>query len=106
MGSRNPDRVPLSARRSRAETVQQMHAEGWDVIAKCDYCRMMLRVDLRVIAKTRGPTFSLWNAKARCKVVGCTGWVTFMAHAPGLNGHQPLTAPWPEGVPPRGGRAG
>jgi len=61
MGRRNPDRIPFSYRRRQADTVQQMREQGWDIIARCDHCRVMLRVDLRVVIRMRGREFSLWN---------------------------------------------
>jgi hypothetical protein len=100
MGSRNPDRVPLAYRRRKCETVQQMIEQRWEVLAKCDKCdkcELLTRVDLCVVAKVRGPTFSLWNRRSRCRRVGCTGVVCFQAKAPGMNWHDPLEAPWPGG---------
>jgi hypothetical protein len=101
MGRTNPDRIPIRDRRRFAETVGQMQAQGWDVIARCDHCRVLLRVDLRVVIQTRGAGFSLWNRKTRCRVVGCTGWASFLGRPPDLTTHRPLSAPWPEGRPPK-----
>jgi hypothetical protein len=101
MGRTNPDRIPMAARRRFAETVGQMREQGWDVIARCDQCRVLLRVDLRVVIQTRGADFSLWNQKTRCRVVGCTGWVSFLGRPPDLSTHRPLAAPWPDGRPPK-----
>lgn len=102
MGSRNEDRIPLSARRSRCETVAQMLAGRWEVTAKCQTCRVELKVDLRTIALVRGPGFSLWNKLARCRSVACTrGRVEFRAKAPGMAYFEPLATPPPaEGPPP------
>ena len=81
-----------------------MIRHGWNVIAVCRICRVKTNVDLRVIAKVRGPEFSLWNRAARCRCVGCIGFVDFLARAPdGMTGHLPLTAPDPrERWPPVG----
>jgi hypothetical protein len=67
MGSRNPDRVPLAYRRRKCETVQQMIEQGWEVLAKCGKCELLTRMDLRVVAKVKGPSFSLWNQRSRCR---------------------------------------
>lgn len=91
----------MSARRRLAETVSEMREQGWDVIARCDRCGVLLRVDLRVVIRTRGPAFSLWNQSTRCRVVGCTGWVRFLGRSPDLTTHHELLAPWPDGVPPK-----
>lgn len=91
MGSRNPDRIPLSARRSACETVGQMLAQRWEAQAHCLTCRTKLRVDIKTIALVRGPGFSLWNKLGRCRAVGCRGRVVFYAKAPGMDGFQPMT---------------
>lgn len=101
MGSRNPDRVPLAYRRRKCESVADMAAQRWDVISHCRKCELMMAVDLRMIARVRGPNFSLWNRKSRCRRIGCGGVVEFQAKAPGMNWHEALEAPWPDGVPPR-----
>jgi hypothetical protein len=90
MGHRNPDRVPMVIRRQRCPTVVAMARDHWDVISVCDTCRLIMRVDLAVIIKIRGPGVVLWNRKARCKRIGCAGWVEFHAKAPGMNAHEPL----------------
>lgn len=100
MGSRNPDRVPLSYRRRKCETVVDMIEQGWDVISTCRTCGLVMGVDLRTIAQVRGPAFSLWNRKSRCRRVGCGGVVEFQAKAPGMGYHERLDAPWPDGKPP------
>lgn len=90
MGHRNPDRVPITYRRAQAQTVAQMIQQRWDVISRCRSCGLVMRVDLKVIAKVRGPRTSLWNRVARCKRIGCNGQVEFQAKAPGMTGHEVL----------------
>jgi hypothetical protein len=92
MGHRNPDRVPLAYRRARCETVEQMRAERWDVISKCARCELIMQVDLGLIIKVSGPRVSLWNRKARCRRLGCNGFVEFQAKAPGMGWHEELRA--------------
>jgi hypothetical protein len=77
-----------------------MIEQRWEVLAKCGKCELLTRVDLRVVAKVRGSTFSLWNQRSRCRRVGCMGVVSFQAKAPGMNWHEPLDAAWPDGKPP------
>ncbi len=93
MGHRNSDRVPIAYRRARCETVAQMRRDRWDVISKCEACGLIMRVDLALIIRVRGPAVSLWNRKARCRRLGCGGWVAFQARAPGMDLHDALTAP-------------
>ena len=73
-----------------------MLAERWDVIAVCGRCGLVTRVNLGIIAKVRGRGFSLWNRKARCRKVGCSGHVAFHAKAAdGMLWHEPLVGPDP-----------
>lgn len=44
--------------------------------------RLVMRVNLSAIIKVNGPQFSLWNRKARCRRVGCTGFVQFRQRRP------------------------
>lgn len=55
-----------------------------------------MRVNLRAVMKVAGPRLSLWNRKARCRRLGCLGFVEFQARAPGMEMHEALSAPWPE----------
>ncbi|WP_332047962.1 hypothetical protein [Phenylobacterium sp.] len=87
-------------RRRKCETVTEMEARGWDVLAKCQACGLTTRVNLRHVARIRGPAFSLWNRRARCKRVACPGAAQFLGRAPDMSWHEPLDAPWPEGKPP------
>jgi hypothetical protein len=92
MGSRNRDRIPLVYRRSKCETVTDMRRAGWDVLSRCDACGLVMRVDLALIETVSGPATSLWNYRARCRRVGCTGRVDFLARAPGMGWHEVLRA--------------
>jgi hypothetical protein len=93
MGHRNPDRVSLSARRVKCETVGDMFAQGWKLRAKCQTCALEMDVDMRVIAFHVGSSYSLWNKVGRCKKVGCFGKAVFLGLAPGMAGYEPLTTP-------------
>jgi hypothetical protein len=90
MGSRNADRIPLSARYTLGDTVEKMIARRWDVISHCRQCGLTMVVDLKVITKVSGPRTSLWNRTQRCRRIGCNGLVTFQAKAPGMTGFEPL----------------
>jgi hypothetical protein len=70
MGHRNSDRVPIAYRRARCETVAQMRRDRWDIISRCEACGLIMRVDLTLIIRVRGPAVSLWNRKARCRRLG------------------------------------
>lgn len=88
--------MPLIVRRAKCETVTEMMRQRWDVIAVCQRCGLTMEVELGTIAKVCGPGFSLWNRKARCRKVGCTGHVEFHAKAgDGMLWHEPLRAPDP-----------
>jgi len=73
--------------------LEAMARDRWDVISICEKCGLVMRVNLGLIVRVSGPATSLWNRKARCRRVGCTGFVVFQARAPGMAMHEPLTAP-------------
>jgi len=82
----------MSVRRQRCAGVGAMLRDRWDVISVCDVCALAMRVDLALVAKVSGARVSLWNRKARCRRLGCKGWVEFRARAPGMYTHEPLIA--------------
>ena len=90
MGHRNPDRVPLSYRRARCETVSAMRRDGWDVLSQCPVCGLVMTVDLALMIRVSGPAVSLWNRRAKCRRLGCAGKVQFLAKAPGMPSHERL----------------
>lgn len=94
MGARNPDRIPISARRRQCETIDHMRLAGWDVLAACGKCGLIMRVDLVILIRLRGPALSLWNRKARCRRLGCLGFVEFQGRPPGVSMHGALTTSW------------
>ena len=69
------------------------------------WCGLRMRVQLRVIVMVSGPNTSLWNRRAPCRRLLCPGRVEFWAKASGMARHESLTAEWPEGKPPGGGRS-
>jgi hypothetical protein len=101
MGTKRPDMIPLADWRPGAETVDKMQSAGWDVFTQCRACGLKMAADLALIAKVSGGATSLWNRKARCRRLGCSGFVDFWGKPPQRSRHEPLSAPWPDGVPPR-----
>jgi hypothetical protein len=93
MGHRNPDRVPIAFRRTRCATVGQMLEQRWEVISRCEACGLVMAVDLALIIRVSGRDVVLWDRKARCRRVGCGGFVAFHAKAPGMSVYEPLTSP-------------
>jgi hypothetical protein len=92
MGRRNADRVSISFWRASVATVADMQRHGWEVISKCTTCGLMMPVDLDLIAWRSGAKTVLWNRKARCRRIGCQGWVEFQARPPGVGFYQALLA--------------
>lgn len=92
MGSRNADRIPLIARRRHGETVADMIANGWDVYAQCPIgrCSNKMAVNLRLVASVKGPGYSLWNRRPKCRRPGCDGKMLLWARAPGMPAHEGL----------------
>lgn len=93
MGGRNPDRIPIHEFRPAYETVERMAKAGWKLRTRCEQCRLELNLSWRVVILTLGPNYSLWNRKARCRKVMCSGKVVFLAqHHPRAH-FDTLTAP-------------
>lgn len=101
MGARNPDRFGPDDWRIKAETVAKMIEQGWDVMSKCPMCSLMMRVDLKLVARVSGPETSLWNKRLPCKRIGCTGLVWFMAKPPRYPTFFQMDAAWPPGRNPK-----
>lgn len=93
MGTTDPDRVPITYRRRKCESVGDMIRQGWDIHSRCMTCGTLFRVNLRIIAKVKGPDFSLWNRKDRCRRLGCIGHVEFQGRAPDMSWHEVLNTP-------------
>lgn len=82
MGSRNPDRVHISAWKSKAPTIADMWRGGWKIRAHCESCGDERQVSLEAMIRTFGPGLSLWDHTVSCpRVVGagsiCRGRIFF-----------------------------
>jgi hypothetical protein len=103
MGIKRPDQIGTTQWREGVETVGQMYAKCWELIARCRACGVVLLVDLRVIIVMLGPDFSLWNRHTQCRVIvysgRCPGVVDFSFKAPGMTAPKPLAAPDREPIP-------
>lgn len=95
MGSKNIDRITPIEWRSTADAVEEMIAKGWSVVSRCHVCGLIMPTNLKLIARVSGPGVSLWNRREKCRRLGCTGFVDFLGHPPGLHQHFPLRAEWP-----------
>jgi hypothetical protein len=65
MSSRNPDRIPVAALRSKAETVADKDRAGWDVISRRGLCGLIMHVDLRLGRHVQGAGWALMIHGAR-----------------------------------------
>jgi hypothetical protein len=92
MGAKNLNRIPVDAWRLKYPTVAELARDHVEVISSCRQCGLNMPVDLGLVAKVSGPATSLWNRTARCKRIGCSGWVDFKAKFRGLNIYQTLAA--------------
>jgi hypothetical protein len=102
MGSRNLDRVPMSAWRAKCETVGQMWRADWRYVrARCEACHAEFQIDLEKVIREKGPKTSLWNRRQACPREGCAGPVHFMVRIPGIHFYQQMDAPDPAAVPRR-----
>ncbi len=100
MGRRKFDRWPPEAWRAGAEGVGRMRAAGWTVLAYCPTCNLTIVVDLDCLERLRGSDFSLWNRRAACRRLGCSGRVEFQGKPPRIATPFPLRAEWVAKTPP------
>jgi hypothetical protein len=82
MGARHVDNIPIANAWPRTDRVAVMLKEDWKVISVCRSCGLKLHIDLRAVVATMGPDFSLWNARTKCRKVGCHGHAEFEAMPP------------------------
>ena len=92
MGAKNLDRIPVDAWRVRYPTVAELARDNVDVISSCQKCGLNMPVDLDLVAWRSGSATSLWNRKARCRRIGCIGFVVFQAKFRGTHVYQTLAA--------------
>lgn len=102
MNPKPPDRWPPDVWRARAETIGQMHAQGWLVQSCCPKCDLVMEVSLPDMIKLRGPDFSLWSRRPTCRRLACGGKVKFLGKPPPLSRFLNLDAEWTGRLPPRG----
>lgn len=102
MGTKRPDQISAGQWRRACETVGQMHERGWDLTARCNACDLVMMVDWRVLIAMKGPGFSLWNRRTRCRRLvfngRCRGFVEFQFRAPGMTDAKPLRAAPADGL--------
>jgi hypothetical protein len=92
MGAKNPDRIPVDAWRVKYPTVAELARDHVEVISSCRKCGLIMPVDLDLVARISGPATNFWNRKARCKRIGCSGFVEFQAKFRGTYTYQTLAA--------------
>ena len=92
MGRRNPDRYTDDDWRACGRTVRALLENRWPVHSACDACDLVMDTDLTPILARRGPDFSLWGARPRCRRRGCPGRVTFYVSPPGAMSAIAMTA--------------
>lgn len=81
--------------RGFSPNVGEMIAMGLSIKAVCDQCKCEKAVDLKSLAAIKGPRYSLFNRRCRCKLLpGCEGWNRFLHNRSGiwLGFHDPGTA--------------
>ncbi len=103
MGRTNFEHWTPATWRESAETVDHMLTFGWDVVAYCPACKLAMRVNLGHLKILCGDGFSLWNRKALCRRLRCTGVVRFYGKPPQDADYIRLIAERPGhgGVPPK-----
>jgi hypothetical protein len=92
MGSKNLDRLPVAAWRMKYPTVAELARDRVDVISSCASCGLNMAVDLALVVRVSGASTSLWNRKAPCRRIGCSGFIEFRAKFRGTHIYQALAA--------------
>ena len=81
MGSFNRDLAVSPPSPAGALTLGQMADAGWEMVARCRRCGVVLTVDLKALVKLHGADAIWWGRRARCRVVQCGGVVEVGARA-------------------------
>jgi hypothetical protein len=99
MGSFNRNRHIPTPTPADALTLGQMAKAGWEMVARCKRCGVVLTVDVAALIKLHGPDAIWWGRKPRCRVVGCVGRVEFGARAWRMGSWQSLSrTPTPQEI--------
>ncbi len=84
MGCRNLDRIGFDEWAQHAPEIVRMARQGWQVRAECSTCGLKMAIDLDLLVRLRGPRFSLWGKRTRCRDLRCRdGVMEFWARPPG-----------------------
>lgn len=78
-----PGDVRLPAKRADLRTVSDFQAAGATIIAQCEACAFITRVDLDLFAWRFGARAVLRGRREPCVIADCEGQATYFAKAPG-----------------------
>lgn len=101
MTTRGPDTFSASELHAACPTVGAMEKRNWDVISECLKCGLRLQVNLKVVIAIKGPGFSLFDRRTRCKKLGCGGTAIFAIKVPRGSFHQRIDNPFRDRRNPR-----
>jgi hypothetical protein len=63
-------------------TIGDMARREWSLTARCNRCDLRMAVDIAVVIRRTGQTWSPWGRTARCRRLYCGGRMHLRAYAP------------------------
>jgi hypothetical protein len=68
--------------RGYCPTIGDMARRGWSLTARCKTCNLRMAVDIQVVLRRTGRSWSPWGRTARCRRLHCAGRMHLRAYAP------------------------
>ena len=73
MSTKAPDVVCHPPDPMTALTLAEMHALRWRLTARCDTCKLAVKVNLALLIRLHGPDCIWWGHRPGCPSVECRG---------------------------------
>lgn len=73
MSTKAPDVLCHPPAPETALALAEMHAQRWTLIARCDNCRLAVRVNLPLLIRLHGPDCVWWGRRPPCPGLECRG---------------------------------
>ncbi len=82
MSTKSPDVICTPPAPEAALTLAEMHALRWLLVARCNKCRLAVRVNLALLIRVHGPDWIWWGRQPPCPGVDCRdGRLTYIARS-------------------------
>jgi hypothetical protein len=97
MSSKAPDVICRPPAPETALTLAEMHALRWLLVARCNKCRLAVRVNLALLIRVHGPDCIWWGHQPPCPGLDCRdGRLTYTAQSIKGGSARSLAAKAPE----------